>query len=127
MRRPPIVGLVGAVSLLVIMLLCTYKVGNLDDPIELAAWLFIDLIIFGVLCRVILMDVQWLKIFSTPTFQGYMSALIIVVTATIVCGVVFSLEPSIFTGAIVLEIAIMVFIIRYVADRMQRGKIQATI
>ncbi len=127
MRRPPVVGLAGVASLLAILLLCTYQVGNLDDSIELAAWLFFDLIIFGVWCRVILMDVQWLKIFSTPAFQRYISALMIIVTITIVCGTVFSLKPYILAGVMVFEMAIIVFIIRYVVDCMQKGKIQATI
>lgn len=127
MRRPPIVGLAYVVSLLVIMLLCTYKVSNLDDSMELVAWLFIDLIIFGVWCRVITMNVQWLKLFSTPAFQRYTSALIIVVTATVAYGVVFSLEPYIFASVMVFEMAVIVFVIRYLVDSMQKGKIQSTI
>lgn len=124
MRRPPIVGLASAVSIFAIMLLYTYEIYDPNDQLGLAIWLVFDLLIFGLAYRVISMDVQWLELFSTKIFQICASIFILIFTAIIILGVIFSLDAQI-PNAVLIEALVIILVLRYIA-KIQKDKLRAT-
>ena len=84
LKKPPIVGLVASISILIILLAYTFVSCPLDNLVGIVTWLCVDIITFAIIYITVSLDVCWLDIFSTQSFQKNISIMIIAIMLIIV-------------------------------------------
>ena len=129
-KKPPIVGLAIAVSILITLLAYTFVSCPLDDLFLLLVWLVVDLIVFGLAYFVMSVDVPWLEFFKMPKFQRNIS-LIIVAIAIVIAFELLIIALDILTyGALVhLDLALIVCALFYTlasVESAQKAALSAT-
>lgn len=88
LRKPPIVGLIVSISILIVLVAYTFILYPLDNFMNIAISLVLDMIVFAAMLLTVSRDVQWLEIFSVPKFQKQIGIFTIVLTAIFVIGMV---------------------------------------
>ena len=87
LRKPSIVGLMAAISILIVLVAYTFIAFPLDNLIEIVVSLVLDIIVFATVLVVVSRDVQWFEIFSVPKFQKRIGITMIVLAVIFVIGI----------------------------------------